>query len=137
MNILSCAGEINMDDLPSAVNDCGERRSPVCMCLCLCLCCSCVCQCLYICVYVYVSCAFCVRLFHFSESNFGCLALSFTVLLFAGGFLDVVAVVAFSGGSVHEQIFKACKKKYDPEDSGSIDLVNFVASIKAAVMAVS
>ncbi len=63
--------------------------------------------------------------------------LSLFGLLFAGGFLDFVAVVAFSGGSVHEQIFKACKKKYDPDDSGSIDLVNFVASIKAAVMAVS
>ena len=111
-----------------------------------------LCECVFVCVCVarvFVNsctnaCTFmCLALFLSAFSIFPELTLavwhylSLIGLLFAGGFLDVVAVVAFSGGSVHEQIFKACKKKYDPDDSGSIDLVNFVASIKAAVMAVS
>ena len=47
---------------------------------------------------------------------------------------DLTAAAASCGTKLHPQILKASKKKYDPDDSGTLDLVCFVQIMKAALM---
>jgi len=47
---------------------------------------------------------------------------------------DLTAAAASCGTRLHPQILKASKKKFDADDSGSIDLVCFCQIMKSALM---
>ena len=47
---------------------------------------------------------------------------------------DLSAAVASCGANLHPQILKAAKRQYDPDNSGTLDIVNFFQITKTAIM---